>query len=198
MHRYVEILINTPFQLPCGTTINNRLVKAAMTERIADKHNAATQRHEVLYERWAETGAGILITGNVMIDRVHLESAGNVCFDADANLPALKAWAGSALKRGNHCWVQISHAGRQTSRFSTRHPLAPSAVQLKKLGLFGSPVSMTEEDIHRVVEGFVRAAEISKRAGFTGVQVHSAHGYLLSEFLSPVTNTRNDQWGGSI
>jgi len=191
-------LLNTELTLPCGVTLKNRLVKSAMTERISNKNFEPTIEHEQLYEQWANTGAGLLVTGNVMIDRKHLESAGNVCFDDEKMLPRLKRWAETGKRNGNHIWVQISHAGRQTNKFSARRPLAPSEVQLKKIGLFGKPKAMSEKDIQEVIQGFIKAAKLAKEAGFTGVQIHSAHGYLLSQFLSPTTNLRNDQWGGSI
>jgi len=190
--------IRSSFTLPCGVIIGNRLVKTAMTERIADNHNAPTAEHEALYRKWSRNGAGILITGNVMTDRVHLESSGNVCFDSEDMIPKLKRWANAATENGNHCWVQISHAGRQTSRFVTSHPHAPSPIQLKRLGLFGKPVAMTGQDITELIDGFAMAASIAKRSGFTGVQVHAAHGYLLSQFLSPRINRRQDEWGGSL
>ncbi|MEL6537133.1 MAG: NADH:flavin oxidoreductase, partial [Bacteroidota bacterium] len=95
-------------------------------------------------------------------------------------------------------WVQISHAGRQTNRFKTQRPLAPSEVHLRKMGLFGKPKAMTEAQIQAVVGNFVKAARLCQEAGFTGVQIHAAHGYLLSQFLSPRTNLRTDGWGGSI
>ena len=190
--------LTTPFSLPCGAVLKNRIVKAAMTERISNRKFEPTPEHARLYAHWAEAGAGLLITGNVMIDRTHLESAGNVCFDDDAMLPELKRWADAGKQMGNHIWVQISHAGRQANRFNTNRPLAPSEVQLKKLGLFGRPKAMSEADIQQVVQGFVRASRLAKEAGFTGVQIHAAHGYLISQFLSPLTNQRTDQWGGSI
>ena len=190
--------INSALHLPCGATLSNRLVKAAMTERISNEKFEPTKRHELLYETWAATGAGLLITGNVVIDRQHLESAGNICFDDETMLPKLQAWAQAGKKYGNHIWVQISHSGRQTSRFNNTRPLAPSAVQLKKMGLFGKPKAMTEADIQAVIKGFVRAAKLAKEAGFTGIQIHAAHGYLLSQFLSPITNQRTDEWGGSL
>lgn len=190
-------LLNTPFSLSCGVTLPNRLVKAAMTERISNRKYEPTLGHQRLYDRWAQSGAGLLITGNVVIDHKHLESAGNVVF-SDQMLPKIKAWAETGKKANTHIWIQISHAGRQANRFSTAHPLAPSSVQLKKLGLFGKPRAMAEEDIQEVIQGFVRTASLAKEAGFTGVQIHSAHGYLLSQFLSPLTNQRTDQWGGSI
>ncbi|MDH7447951.1 NADH:flavin oxidoreductase/NADH oxidase family protein [Aquimarina sp. 2201CG14-23] len=191
-------MISTVLTLPCGVTLNNRLVKSAMTERISNRKYEPTKGHQQLYEDWALTGAGLLITGNVVIDRTHLESAGNVCFDDDKMLPKLKSWAASGKKLGNHIWVQISHSGRQTNRFGTARPLAPSEVQLKKLGLFGKPKAMTEQDIQNVIKGFTKAAKLAKEAGFTGVQIHAAHGYLLSQFLSPNTNFRTDHWGGSL
>jgi 2,4-dienoyl-CoA reductase-like NADH-dependent reductase (Old Yellow Enzyme family) len=190
--------LQTPFSLPCGATLKNRLTKAAMTERMSNSAYEPTREHEHLYRIWAETGAGLLISGNVMIDKNHMESAGNVYFGDEAMIPKLKKLAAAGTVNGNHFWVQISHSGRQTNRFVNSHPKAPSAVQLKKIGLFGKPKEMTEADIEDVISGFRKAAKIAKESGFTGIQIHSAHGYLLSEFLSPRTNLRTDQWGGSL
>ncbi len=191
-------MISTELTLPCGAKLKNRLVKSAMTERISNTNFEPTKGHEKLYKDWSNTGAGLLITGNVVIDRKHLESAGNVCFDDEDMLPKISSWAKASKSNDNHVWIQISHSGRQTNRFSTARPLAPSEVQLKKMGLFGKPKAMTEDDIQEVIKGFVKAAKLSKEGGFTGVQIHAAHGYLLSQFLSPSTNIRTDQWGGSI
>ena len=190
--------LNTPFTLPCGAVIQNRLVKAAMTERISDKNLAPTEEHNQLYRTWAATGAGLHITGNVIIDPVHVESAGNIYVGDEKIVPKLKLMAAAATSGGHHAWAQISHAGRQTNRFSTFRPMAPSEVQLHLLGLFGKPRAMTEEDIEQVIEGYVKAAVICQQAGFTGVQLHAAHGYLLSQFLSPNINQRTDNWGGSL
>ena len=191
-------LLLSPYTLPCGVTLPNRLVKSAMTERISNRHLQAVDGHQRLYESWGRSGAGLLITGNVMIDRQHLESAGNVCFDEAAHLPALEAWAAAGKSQGTAIWVQISHAGRQTNVFNALHPKAPSAVQLRRLGLFGKPRAMTAADIQSVIKGFTLAAATPQRCGFTGVQIHAAHGYLLSQFLSPRTNLRTDEWGGSL
>lgn len=190
-------MLNTPLVLPCGAILKNRLAKAAMTERLSQKDGHANQAVFNVYQKWIETGAGLLITGNVMIDSTHLESAGNVIVTDQTGMPQLKQWA-SMARPNQHLWVQISHSGRQTSRFVNLHPKAPSAVQLKQLGLFGRPRAMSEADIQSVREGFVRTAAIVKKAGFSGIQIHSAHGYLLSQFLSPRTNKRTDQWGGSL
>ncbi len=190
--------LKSSFALPCGAVLKNRLVKSAITERISDKNLEPNEKHHRLYKMWADTGAGLIITGNVMVDSVHMESAGNVYVGDDSILPKMKAWADVAKKDDNHVWVQISHAGRQTNIFKTLHPLAASDVQLHKMGLFGKPKAMSEEDIYEVIKNFVKVAVISKQAGFTGIQVHAAHGYLLSQFLSPKTNIRTDQWGGNI
>ena len=191
-------MIDTPFKLPCGAVLNNRIAKAATTERLCGRNNLPNNDLIRLYDRWADTKAGLLITGNIMINRSHLESAGNVVIDNSDVHPNMIEWAKAGKKHGNHIWVQISHSGRQTSRFVNTHPKSASDVQLKKMGVFGKPQAMTETDIEEVIRGFVRVASVCKRAGFTGIQVHAAHGYLLSQFLSPTTNHRNDAWGGSL
>ena len=194
--------LDQPITLPCGAVLKNRLAKAAMTEGLADPAGRPTTELARLYERWGAGGAGLLLSGNVQIDAHHLERPGNVIIDAEpdaAMLTALRTWTGAATAHGAHFWAQISHAGRQTQKPVNPHPKAPSAV---KLGLpggqFGEPVAMTADDIAAVVSGFARAARVCREGGFTGVQVHAAHGYLLSQFLSPRSNQRDDPWGGSL
>ncbi|MFC3879695.1 NADH:flavin oxidoreductase/NADH oxidase family protein [Algoriphagus namhaensis] len=192
------INLNSSITLPCGAVLTNRLAKAPMTERMSNAAYEPIPAHEHLYRIWSETGSGLLITGNVMIDKDHMESAGNVFFGDEAMIPKLKAWTAAGTVNGNHLWAQISHSGRQTNRFVNPNPKAPSQVQLNKLLLFGKPVAMTHHDIEKVIVGFRRAAKIAKASGFTGIQIHAAHGYLLSQFLSPLTNRRTDEWGGSL
>lgn len=184
--------------LPCGATLKNRLAKAPMTERMSNSAYEPTPEHEHLYTLWSQTEAGLLITGNVMIDQNHMESAGNIFFGDEAMIPKLKKWTAAGTVNGNHLWAQISHSGRQTNRFVNPHPKAPSVVKLNKLFLFGKPKEMTEADIQKVISGFRLAAKIAKASGFTGIQIHAAHGYLLSQFLSPRTNQRTDNWGGTL
>ena len=199
-----SIELKQAFTLPCGVVVPNRLCKAAMTEGVANSKLQATQRHATLYKRWAEGGAGILITGNVLIDRNILERPGNVSIDPapefgePEGMDALRAWAKAGTSNGNHLWMQISHAGRQSPRYVTTQPVGPSAVQLELLGNYAPPRALREDEILDLIQRFARVARIAKDAGFTGVQVHGAHGYLLSSFLSPVTNQRTDQWGGSL
>ena len=195
-------MIETALTLPCGAQIPNRLCKAAMTEGLASPQGEPTEALERLYGIWSDGGAGLLLSGNVQIDGDHLERPGNVIIDgepSEAMQRALGRWAAAGTRSGNHFWAQISHAGRQCQKIVNPKPKAPSAV---KLGLpggqFGEPQPMTEEDIEAVITGFARCAKVVIDAGFTGVQLHAAHGYLLSQFLSPRSNQREDQWGGSL
>jgi len=188
--------------LPCGATIPNRLCKSAMTEGVADPQQRPTERHVTLYRQWSRGGAGLLITGNVMIDRRILERPGNVALDpapVDAEtLRRLKAWSTAGTEAGNQLWMQISHAGRQSPWYAAWQPLAPSAVQLKLLANYRRPRALSEAEILDFIQRYARVAATAREAGFTGVQVHGAHGYLISSFLSPVTNQRRDDWGGPL
>ncbi len=194
-----------PLSLPCGAVLPNRLCKAAMTEGLSDRDLRATPRHARLYRAWSEGGAGLLVTGNVMVDRQVLERPGNVAIDSrhpasvDADARArLRAWAEAGTVAGNGLWMQISHAGRQSPRYVTCRPVGPSEVQLDLLGNYARPRALREEEILGIIGRFADAAAIARDCGFTGVQVHGAHGYLISSFLSPVTNRREDAWGGPL
>jgi 2,4-dienoyl-CoA reductase-like NADH-dependent reductase (Old Yellow Enzyme family) len=191
-------MIERTLVLPCGHLLPNRIVKAAMTEGLADARDHATQALLRLYRSWAQGGAGVLITGNIQVDRRYLERAGNVVVEDNSGLQALIDWARVVHQGGSQLWGQISHAGRQTPRLVNAHPLAPSEVQLELAGNYGKPRAATESDILDIIERFANTAGILKTAGFDGVQVHAAHGYLLSQFLSPRTNQRQDKWGGSL
>lgn len=194
--------ISDPLKLPCGATLPNRLAKAAMTEGLADLDGVPTPELERLYGIWSDGGAGMLLSGNIQIDQMHLERPGNVVIDSapDEKLAAaLASWAATATRAGNHFWAQISHGGRQTMKFINPHPKAPSPVRLGLPGgQFGEPVALTKDEIADIVQRFAVAARACKEAGFTGVQVHAAHGYLLSSFLSPRSNLRTDEYGGSL
>ena len=195
-------LLAQPLTLPCGAVLPNRLSKAAMTEGLATRDGVPTPELERLYGIWSDGGAGMLLSGNIQVDKDHLERPGNVVIDSEPNAEmqaALASWAKAATRNGNHFWAQISHAGRQTQKIINKTPKAPSAV---KLGLpggqFGEPVALTADEIAEIVRRFAVCAAAVKTAGFTGVQVHSAHGYLFSQFLSPRSNLRTDQYGGTL
>lgn len=173
-----------------------------MTEGLANIQGQPTPELQRLYGIWSDGGAGLQISGNILIDAAHLERPGNVFIHDrpdDDMMAALQAWTKAGTRAGNHFWAQISHAGRQTMKSVNPHPKAPSAV---KLGLpggqFGMPVALTEDEILNLIGRFGQAALHCKNGGFTGVQIHAAHGYLISQFLSPRSNQRDDRWGGSL
>lgn len=195
-------MLSRPLKLPCGAVLRNRIAKAAMTEGLATSKGVPTPELDRLYGLWSDGGAGLLLSGNIQIDRNHLERPGNVIIDGkpDERLQtALARWAEAATREGNHFWAQLSHAGRQTPKVVNPHPGAPSPVTLGLPGgQFGQPVELTPAEIENIVQRFGIAAAACKQAGFTGVEIHAAHGYLLSEFLSPRVNQRQDHYGGDL
>jgi len=198
----MTVLFSRTLKLPCGVELPNRLSKAAMTEGLATAAGIPTAELARLYRLWSDGGAGMLLSGNIIIDKDHLERPGNVVIDRPPSPQmhdALVGWATAATRNGNQFWAQISHAGRQTQKLVNKNPKAPSAV---KLGLpggqFGEPVALMIDEIHDIVQRFGVCALAVKEAGFTGVQIHAAHGYLLSQFLSPRSNQRIDAYGGDL
>jgi 2,4-dienoyl-CoA reductase-like NADH-dependent reductase (Old Yellow Enzyme family) len=191
-------LLASSLALPSGATLPNRLAKSAMSEVLADPEtNAPTDPLIRLYERWARSGAGLLITGHVIVDPEGLGEPGNVMIVDDRHRAGLRRWAEAAQAHGARLWMQLNHAGRQAPKRLTRRPVAPSAVPLQGMvGLFAKPRALEGREIEALVARFGVAAAIAKDAGFSGVQVHAAHGYLISQFLSPRTNLRDDAWGG--
>lgn len=202
--------LNRPLKLPCGAMLPNRLAKSAMTEGLADEYNRATERHVRLYTEWS-SGCGLLVTGNIQIDRRYMERPGNVAIDGKQDelaLNGLRKFAAAATQHGNHCWAQIAHAGRQSHKTVSIQGVAPSAIgfespgaalgPLDPIGKPAVPRALTEGEVIDIVEKFAYAAAVCKEAGFTGVQLHGAHGYLLSSFLNPRANIRNDPYGGSL
>jgi 2,4-dienoyl-CoA reductase-like NADH-dependent reductase (Old Yellow Enzyme family) len=194
-------MLFTPLTLPNGAIVPNRLAKAAMEETMADAGQLPGPAIQRLYRRWAEGGAGLLITGNVMVDRRALTGPGTIALEAGTPLAPFETWAQAARAQGAQVWMQISHPGRQVMANLKGQAWAPSAVALdlgKHSKLFAQPVPMTDADIAEVIERFAATAHAAEQAGFTGVQIHAAHGYLISQFLSPLTNRRDDAWGGSL
>ncbi len=192
-------LLAQPLKLPNGVILKNRIGKAPLTEGLADEMNRATARHVSLYRRWAEGGAAVVVTGNVQVDRRYLERPGNVVIDGNGGMDELRAYAKAGTANGTELWMQISHPGRQTPRRVCDHPVAPSAVPLVlPASAFAPPRAMTAEEVADVPRRFAHTAAVAREAGFTGVQVHAAHGYLLSQFLTPLVNKREDRWGGDL
>lgn len=192
----------SPLILPCGAVMPSRLSKAAMTEGLADPQGLPTPELTRLYRIWADGGAGMLLSGNIQVDADHLERPGNVIIDRELTEPErerFREWTAAGTSNGNHFWAQISHAGRQCFKIVNPHPKAPSAIKVGiPGGQFGEPVALEAHEIEDIIAGFVRAVRTCKEVGFTGVQIHGAHGYLISQFLSPRTNIRTDEYGGSL
>ncbi|MBT1171774.1 NADH:flavin oxidoreductase/NADH oxidase family protein [Bifidobacterium sp. MA2] len=189
-----------PLTLPCGVTVRNRFYKSAMNEALAGRDCAPTEAHVRLYRAWAQGGAGVLVTGNVMVDRTQLGEPGNVAVEDERDLNMLRRWAAAGTGNGAHCWMQINHPGRQSPITINPHPLAPSTGKVDgDYGrFFAEPTELTCEQIRDIVRRFANTARIAKKAGFTGVEIHAAHGYLINQFLSPLDNRRTDEYGGDI
>lgn len=180
-------------------SLKNRLAKAAMSERLAGigtERGAPTDALVALYRRWATSGAGLLITGNAMIDGRARGEVGNVVIEDDSRLAGLRAWASAAKAGGAQVFVQLNHPGRQAPRGINRELVAPSAIAVRGGGMFARPRALEEREIEELIARFARAAALVLSAGFDGVQLHGAHGYLISQFLSPLANQRSDGWGG--
>lgn len=194
----MDASIGTALKLPCGAVLRNRLAKAAMTEGLADSMNRVTAAHFTLYRRWASNRLGLMITGNVQCDRRQLERPGNIAIDGNGGLDELRALARIGTEHGDHFWMQINHPGRQTSADINPSPLSPSAVSVPPEIGCGEARAMTRADIQDVIHRFAHVASVARETGFTGVQIHAAHGYLLSNFLSPLANRRTDEYGGTL
>jgi 2,4-dienoyl-CoA reductase-like NADH-dependent reductase (Old Yellow Enzyme family) len=191
-----------PLRLPSGAVLPNRIVKAAMSEGMADAQGHATPRLAALYGRWAGSGAGLLLSGNIQVDRWHLERPGNVVLEDETGLASLSAMVRAGKAEGAQFWAQLAHTGRQVSDLVNPEPLSPSDVEIdvvRGAGFsFARPRAMTEAEIERAIGQFAVAAHLARKAGFQGVQLHAAHGYLFSQFLSPLSNRRADRWGGPL
>ena len=187
--------------LPNGVTLPNRLAKAAMDEGMALDGHLPGDNICRLYNTWSNGGTGLLITGNVMVDHRAMTGPGGIVLEADTPLEPFKKWAKAGQHRGTHMWMQINHPGRQVYAALGGKVLSPSNVALdmgKHSNLFSQPNPMTEIDIKELIQRFVTTASRAVKAGFNGIQIHAAHGYLLSQFLSPLINQRTDRWGGSL
>ncbi|KAH7087379.1 hypothetical protein FB567DRAFT_344677 [Paraphoma chrysanthemicola] len=194
-------------------TAQNRFLKGAMTERLSSWDPKNLEARGIpsknlinVYRRWGEGEFGVILTGNLMIEYDHLEAAGNPIIPRGApyegeRFEAFKELATQSKKHGSLIVGQVSHPGRQVASNIQKHPISASDVQLEGnvMGMtFEKPRAATDEDIKNIIEGFAHAAEYLEKAGYDGIQLHGAHGYLLAQFLSPSTNRRTDKYGGSL
>ena len=195
-----ENLLFTPITLPNGTTIKNRFFKSAMSEGMGTRDFQPKKNIATLYKRWAEGGTGLIITGNIMVDPKGTAEPGNIVFDKNSNMEILKEWAKQGQQHGAKVMVQLNHPGKQAPKTVSKQTVAPSAVPLGNglNKLFSTPRALTTSEVEELVQKFVTSAKVAKEAGFSGVQIHAAHGYLISQFLSPHDNRRTDKYGGSL
>ncbi|GAA4546506.1 NADH:flavin oxidoreductase/NADH oxidase family protein [Amycolatopsis samaneae] len=195
----VRELLSEPLKLRCGAVLPHRIAKSALSEQLGDRRNRPTPELAELYRTWAVGGAGVLVTGNVMVDPTALGEPRNVALPATPDPAEFRGWARSVDGTDAQLWVQLNHPGRQSPRFLSRQPVAPSAVPFGDRGIrtaFAAPRALTGDEIEAIIERFALAARVFVDAGFSGIQLHGAHGYLISQFLSPLTNLRTDEWGG--
>ena len=193
--------IASALTLPNGSILKNRIAKSAMSENFGTRYHAPSKGLINAYRIWAKGNPGLLITGNIMVDSLALGEPRNVVVEDYKNFELLKEWANSVKGTGVHLWPQINHPGRQAFSAINRKVFAPSALPLKMGNaskMFKLPIALKEEDIWGIIKRFGNTARILKEAGFTGCQIHGAHGYLVSQFLSPNSNIRSDKWGGSV
>jgi 2,4-dienoyl-CoA reductase-like NADH-dependent reductase (Old Yellow Enzyme family) len=194
----VGTTLEKPLTLPCGVVLRNRIAKAAMSEQLADRRGAPTEGLCRLYARWARSGAGLLITGNVMIDGRALTEPRNAILEVERYEPAYRDWARSVDGTDAAIWMQLSHPGRSALVPLGTRRVAPSAVPLHLAGMRRRrPHPLGEHQIKEIIQRFATSAGYAIEAGFNGIQIHAAHGYLLSQFLSPNVNHRTDGFGGS-
>ena len=192
------MILFQPLTFTNGKTAKNRFFKSAMEEQLA-KHNQPTQTLVHLYDTWAKGGIGISVTGNVMVAENGKGSINDVVITDERSMDTLKAWAKAGTQNDTLLIMQINHAGKQSPKVINPVPVAPSAVALKGMdGFINPPRALADNEIETIIQQFIQTAKIAEQAGFSGVQIHGAHGYLVSQFLSPHHNQRTDKWGGSL
>ncbi len=186
-------VLRRSLELPCGATLKNRLAKSAMSDSLGNGEGDPTEAQIRLYERWAEGGAAVSIIGEVQGDPRFPETPGNLVFGAHTDQQAIQSLVSRAVIEGAHLWPQLSHAGA-LSHLPISQAKGPSALNIEGLQCAG----MSIDEIQELPDMYARTAAYAKNAGFSGVHIHAGHGFLLSQFLSPLFNRRNDGYGGSI
>ena len=186
-------VLGGPLELPCGAVFKNRLVKSAMSDSLGSGEGDPTEAQARLYERWANGGAALSIIGEVQGDPRYPEKPGNLVFGANSDRQAIRSLVTRGTTDGAHLWPQLGHAGA-LSHAPISHPKGPSALHLKGLQC----AEMTLGEVEDLPVIYARTAAFAKAAGFGGVHIHAGHGFLLSQFLSPLFNRRVDRYGGSI
>lgn len=186
-------VLGSSLELPCGAVLKNRIAKSAMSDSLGNGEGDPTEAQIRLYERWAEGGAAVSIIGEVQGDPRYPEKPGNLVFGMHTDKRAFKSLVSRSIIAGAHLWPQLGHAGA-LSHMPISQPKGPSALSIKGLRCAG----MSAADIEDLPHMYASTAAYAKHAGFSGVHIHAGHGFLLSQFLSPLFNRRNDGYGGSV
>lgn len=182
-----------PLQLPCGLILKNRIAKSAMSDSLGDGTGHPTAEQIRLYQRWAAGGLAISIIGEVQLSSGYAENPGNLVLSEASDLDRFRELARRGGENGTGLWLQLGHAGA-LAYAPTSNPKGPSALDLQGLRC----TEITLEEMRRLPSAFATTARLAQQAGFGGVQIHAAHGFLLSQFLSPLFNRRSDEYGGAI
>lgn len=186
-------ILGKPLELPCGVVLKNRLAKSAMSDSLGDGEGNPTKPQMRLYKRWAEGGTALSLIGEVQVDPRYPEKPGNLVLNGQADPNAMRELAIAGSKNGTHLWPQLGHAGA-LSHGPISNPKGPSALDLNGLQC----QEMSIEDIRELPFIYAKAAKLAQELGFGGVQIHAGHGFLLSQFISPLFNLRADNYGGSV
>ncbi len=190
--RHADVL-SAPLTLHCGLTLKNRLVKAAMSDSLGDGAGRPSEQQIELYRRWADGGAALSIIGEVQVDHRFAEKPGNLVVGPRSDDTLLRRLAEAGSTDRAQIWPQLGHAGA-LAHAPISNPAGPSALDLD--GLRCDELSLAE--IKELPTAYARAASHAQAVGFGGVEIHAGHGFLLSQFLSPLFNRRSDHYGGSI
>ena len=182
-----------PLQLPCGAVLKNRIVKAAMSDSLGDGTGNPTPEQMRLYERWAQGGVAASVIGEVQISPYFAEKPGNLVLDTSADIAAFRTLAEKGTANSTQLWLQLGHAGAMAHP-PISWPKGPSPLHIP--GLDCEALSLAE--VQDLPAQFAKSAMLAESLGFSGVQIHAAHGFLLSQFLSPLFNKRTDAYGGSL
>jgi 2,4-dienoyl-CoA reductase-like NADH-dependent reductase (Old Yellow Enzyme family) len=182
-----------PLQLPCGITLKNRIAKSAMSDSLGDGTGHPTAEQIRLYQRWAAGGLAVSIIGEVQLTAGYAENPGNLVLNEASDLDRFRELARHGGANGTKLWLQLGHAGA-LAYAPTSNPKGPSALNLPGLRC----MEITVAEMRQLPSQFAKTAWLAQKAGFGGVQIHAAHGFLLSQFLSPLFNKRNDEYGGAI
>jgi 2,4-dienoyl-CoA reductase-like NADH-dependent reductase (Old Yellow Enzyme family) len=185
--------LQNSLELPCGAIFRNRLAKSPMSDSLANGEGDPTEAQIRLYERWAEGGTAVSFIGEVQGDPRFPEKPGNLVLSEHSNKEMIRSLASRATIEGAHIWPQLGHAGA-LSHLPISQPKGPSALDIEGLQC----AAMSSDDIQDLPHMYARTALHAKTAGFSGVLIHAGHGFLLSQFLSPLFNHRTDGYGGSI